>query len=139
MDYVELPLVGRVGEGKFTIVDGDYDGEWFSTLRLWLHPTTGYVYTTVDGERKYLHDIVCPKIGKLWCDHIDRNKLNNRSCNLRRVTPSENSRNSLRVINKLPPEEEKIRKAFLRNLPENKRRKALYDKERYLNKKLKSL
>ena len=56
----------------------------------------------VDDKRIYIHHLV----GKAFCanpnmrnelDHIDRNKSNNKSSNLRWVTHSENMRNTIRT------------------------------------------
>lgn len=94
MEYISIPLKGIHGEGKFTLVDGDYDGEWFSGMRLHLNPVTGYVTTKVDGKVVNFHTLVCASKPGFHVDHIDRDKLNNRSCNLRHVTPSENTKNS---------------------------------------------
>lgn len=100
MGYIKIPLHGKHGTGKFTLVDDDYDGEYFSQYKWFLMPN-GYVGRPVlSGEREnnnswvYLHHEVC-KVSKEkpWRDHIDRNKLNNRSCNLRPVTPKENASN----------------------------------------------
>jgi hypothetical protein len=35
LPYIKLPLHGKHGEGKFVLVDGDYDGEYFGQYR-WL-------------------------------------------------------------------------------------------------------
>lgn len=98
MPYIKIPLHGKLGEGKFTLVDGDYDGEYFSQFRWWLS-SQGYACRQEGRGAKtrkliFLHHEVLPskkiKLGHIVRDHIDGNKLNNRSCNLRIVTQAEN-------------------------------------------------
>ena len=56
--------------------------------------SNGYPYVNINCKQKYLHHIVVPDIPEGYeRDHINRNKLDNRRCNLRIVTPSENSLN----------------------------------------------
>jgi len=99
MPVVKLPLYGGLGKGKFALVDGDYDGEYFSQYKWYLlkNGYAGRVEVEVPAkERKgyiYLHTVVSRPPKGLWVDHINRNKLDNRSCNLRWVTPSENALN----------------------------------------------
>ncbi len=101
MEFIEIPLYGIYGEGKVTLVDGDYDGEYFGQFKWYVTPK-GYVVRNdgVGKERKlvYLHHEVLPtvsaKAGHIVRDHIDGNKLNNRSCNLRLVSHSANMKNS---------------------------------------------
>jgi hypothetical protein len=56
------------------------------------------LYNEINRKHKSVHRLVAlaflPLVeGKLFVDHIDRNKLNNNVSNLRWVTPSENSNN----------------------------------------------
>lgn len=101
MEYIKIPLHGKLGEGKYALVDGDYDGEYFSQYRWYLlkngYPARAKVEEKAKDRTKYvyLHQEVAGVIKGLWIDHIDRDKLNNRSCNLRHVTPSENARNRI--------------------------------------------
>ena len=100
MEYIKIPLHGKHGEGKFALVDGDYDGEYFSLYK-WYVLKTGYVarkHPWETGSSKnnsyiYLHQEVSRTPRGMVTDHIDRNKLNNRSCNLRWATYSENATN----------------------------------------------
>lgn len=96
MEYIEIPLTGKHGRGKFTLVDGDYDGEYFSQFKWYFNPRIGYVYRRNFETQTgiiYLHHEVLKSTNGLWRDHINRNKLDNRSCNLRLVTVQQNAFN----------------------------------------------
>lgn len=100
LEYIEIPLHGKLGKGKVTLVDGDYDGEYFSQYRWYLLPN-GYVARANIENRTsggkdgyiYLHQLVCKTSPGRVVDHIDRNKLNNRSYNLRQTTYKGNASN----------------------------------------------
>jgi len=98
MEYIKIPLHGKYGDGKFTLVDGDYDGEYFSSYRWYLNPN-GYVVRKTfphEGRGKndiYLHKEVL-KVSKGYVvDHINRDKLDNRGINLRPLTMKGNAIN----------------------------------------------
>ena len=93
MPITRLKLHGKYGVGKYALVDGDYDGEYFSQFH-WYVNAGGYVVRT-DGEGGYfyLHREVSKPPDGLWVDHADRDKLNNRSCNLRWCTISQSAAN----------------------------------------------
>ena len=83
---------------EFAICDID-DWEYLQQY-CWSRGGTGYAEARVDGITTPLHHLIlqnCPD--GLVRDHINRNKLDNRRCNLRFVTRSENNRNKL-VYNK---------------------------------------
>ena len=99
MEYIKIPLHGKRGKGKYTLVDGDYDGEYFSQYRWYLLPN-GYAGRAMielpSKERTsyvYLHKEVCKTPPGYIVDHINRDKLDNRSCNLRWATYSDNANN----------------------------------------------
>lgn len=90
----EIPLT----QGKVAIVD-DEDYEWLSQWK-WCIDFRGYAirydYSTgvqrvVKMHRAILADDLKPG---LVCDHVNRDKLDNRRGNLRACTQSENNRNS---------------------------------------------
>jgi len=102
IEHIKIPLHGKHGEGKHTLTDGDYDGEYFSQYR-WLLSTNGYVVRTgtyADGTKNrkliYLHHEVCRPYGNMVFDHINRDKLDNRGSNLRLVTKAQNTYNRTR-------------------------------------------
>lgn len=97
MPITEIPLHGKYGRGKVALVDGDYDGEYLAGFD-WRVTPKGYVYRServMRGSRTvqgiiYMHHMVHGQgNGDRWVEHIDGDKLNNRSCNLRWRTPSE--------------------------------------------------
>jgi hypothetical protein len=98
-DHVEPePVEGarwiQLGLGRFTLVDADL----FDTLnaQTWSY-AKGYakrVWSEGDGKIHHmnLHQRVLGlPVG--WADHINGNKLDNRRCNLRPATPSQNGGN----------------------------------------------
>lgn len=95
----QLPVtklkVRQVGGGYVEVlVDGDYDGEYFKSLehRMAYYPKNGLVriiYLSDESKHLYLHHLVLPLKEGYWVEHINGNKLDNRSSNLRYVTPKD--------------------------------------------------
>lgn len=91
--YIKIPLSGKHGSAKYVIVDGDYDGEYFSTMKWYMNPQ-GYVqtpdyYRSTPTKYMYLHNLVLPPIKGLRVSFLNGNKLDNRSVNLTHRSYSE--------------------------------------------------
>lgn len=60
----------------------------------WWEYGGGYLASSIDGQNKYLHQVLIPEVPEGYViDHKDRDKSNNRRSNLRIITRGENSRN----------------------------------------------
>lgn len=80
---------------RFTLVDVKYK---YLDKYKWSVANTGYAQANVDGKTTLLHKIILTNNGIV--DHINRNKLDNRSSNLRICTPSQSAANTSNVANK---------------------------------------
>ncbi|MCR4307098.1 MAG: HNH endonuclease [Candidatus Berkelbacteria bacterium] len=91
----KIELNGGLGKGKYTIVDFEDFAlvsryKWYPLIS---SKTYTRVYTKSRNKTIYLHRFLLnPPIDK-EVDHINRNPLDNRRCNLRLATKSENNRN----------------------------------------------
>jgi hypothetical protein len=74
----------------FKIDRADYDT--ISEYRWW-DDGHGYIVTSDDGRTRFLHNYILPKKHGYFCDHINRDKTDNRRQNLRYATNAENARN----------------------------------------------
>lgn len=96
MTVLKVPLRGVRGRGRFTLVDVE-DAAIVAKHKWWLN-TNGYAFTSIyigksNSTTVYLHQMILkPEEGK-ECDHINRDKLDNRRSNLRRVVHAENCKN----------------------------------------------
>lgn len=89
---MKLPLRNRAGDViGVALVDDDFP---YAEHR-WSVANTGYVQGFVDGRVVHLHRVVMGlKVGdRRIVDHINRDRFDNRSANLRIVTPGESSQN----------------------------------------------
>lgn len=96
-----IPIVGK-HKGKFVLVSEE-DYRTFCHLPLYINSSGYVVYIAADGVSKVaMHRTIMqtkePRENEaaateVYCDHIDRNKLNNTRENLRWATPYENSLN----------------------------------------------
>jgi hypothetical protein len=107
MDYIEVPLSGRVGAGMVALVSAS-DAERVLSRKWYLGPH-GYATSTRHkigasradegrNENTSLHRFVMgePPEPGMSVDHINHRRLDNRRCNLRWVTPGGNAWNTNR-------------------------------------------
>lgn len=90
----EIPLAN--GKGAAIV-----DDEWYPILSKWSWHLTckGYVERSVrPGFGIMMHRVVNMTPMGLWTDHINGNKLDNRSANLRECSNSENSQSRRRKV-----------------------------------------
>lgn len=98
-DYKLIPLTGKYGKGKFAKVspeDYDYLMRW-----KWKSNPWGYALRNATKSAIFMHKHVAERdLGEsvdLEIDHANRDKLDNRRCNLRPATRSQNAKNYPRV------------------------------------------
>jgi hypothetical protein len=97
-------LSGENGKDKFTIVDDD---KWHDLMNYsWHLGNHGYPSSRINSKNTILHQYLMKNSERdsriLVIDHIDTNKLNNKMCNLRVSTRSENAKNlSDEVLHKM--------------------------------------
>lgn len=101
-DYAEMILYDVHNQEKARVIIDVEDADIVSSTKWYLRPD-GYVATNNyrDSGYSYLHSVLLDKSDRrLYVDHRDRNRLNNRKNNLRIATPSQNGMNkSLRSNN----------------------------------------
>ena len=74
-----------------TIYFADYTDELYRTVTdIRWRVTKGYLQGNINKRNVFLHYLVLPQEDGLQCDHINRQKNDNRKCNLRNITRSEN-------------------------------------------------
>lgn len=83
-----IPLSGKHGQGKFAIVDAaDYDE---LSKHSWSIQGKGYIGSSIGS----LHRVIMKTPAGMDTDHINGNRLDNRRCNLRIATRSQNNANN---------------------------------------------
>lgn len=105
MNCMAIPIIIPAGakamplnKGVFTIVD-ESDYEWLSRWK-WYLAEKGYAKRSaaksegIGHSAFFMHRIILNTPKGLMSDHINRNKLDNRRCNLRIVTHQQNGWNS---------------------------------------------
>jgi len=86
----EIPLT----QGRVAIVD-DEDYEWLNQWK-WFFMNNGYAATNRKGKPRkmlYMHREINKTPDGVETDHINHNKLDNRKCNLRNCTRTQNQVN----------------------------------------------
>lgn len=91
-DYAELHILNEDGSIKVKALIDKEDIDKLSKYSF-RYDKDHYIKTFDKGITKYLHRIVMNYDGKLEIDHINRNKLDNRKCNLRIVDRKTNANN----------------------------------------------
>lgn len=81
-------------QGKMAIVD-DEDYEWLNQWKWFAdrHPNTCYAVRRADGKNHKMHRMILNSPLNMETDHINGNGLDNRRCNLRVCTRSQNQMN----------------------------------------------
>lgn len=101
MNYTEVPLNGKAGEGKFILIDNE-DYHKVEGYSINFHHT-GYAVITrkVNGKRKQLrlHRYILDAKDNEWVDHKNHNLLDNRKENLRICNNQQNQFNKLKNKN----------------------------------------
>lgn len=106
---VSLPRVKRVPltKGYSTIVDAhNYERitsrKWCAQVHSRINKPYVRALSNINKKNTYLHHFILniKPDRKLQVDHINRNPLDNRECNLRLVTPSKNTYNRDKVLNR---------------------------------------
>lgn len=84
-------LGGKRGQGKFALVD-DEDYEWASRHKWYLTNPGGYVAGYVASAQRLMriHREILQASDDMQVDHINGDRLDNRRCNLRVCTHSQN-------------------------------------------------
>ena len=77
--------------GKYAIVDNE-DYEFLIQWKWWF-TTRGYAVREDGGKVVFMHRLINKTLMGLDTDHINRNKLDNRKCNLRTISRSQNIMN----------------------------------------------
>ena len=93
--WVEDGLIKILPVNSETIYFTDYTGEIYRLVTgiRWSVWGGGYLQGFINGKNTLFHYLVIPKINGKQCDHINRKKNDNRKCNLRHVTRTENMLN----------------------------------------------
>lgn len=82
----------KLTQNKFAIVDNK-DFEYLNQWKWNYDKITGYAKRHIKNKSIYLHRIINNTPQNLFTDHINRNKLDNRKCNLRTCEKVLNQRN----------------------------------------------
>jgi hypothetical protein len=92
--YCESKTICYFSENSLDVISKDN----FDKIPTWYLNQNGYIASTYNGKSLYMHQIIMNYYAhgnkKESIDHKNRNKLDNRSCNLRIITQSEQNKNT---------------------------------------------
>jgi len=90
----EIKLTSKLGMGLVALIDDD-DFDSVSRHHWWIKrdKNTNYVEAYINGKTVPLHRFLLNPDKGILCDHINGDGLDNRRCNLRIVTNSQNGMN----------------------------------------------
>lgn len=88
---IELSKQGK-NKGKYFALVDDKDFKWLNQFR-WAITNNGYAVRRVGNRLFQMHRQIIGTPSEFDTDHINGNKLDNRRCNLRVVTRSQNNAN----------------------------------------------
>lgn len=95
-EHSELHILDKYGKIKAIVLIDTEDIDKLKEYCFRMH-NKGYISTSIKGKTKYLHQIVCGEIKEGFeIDHINRNKLDNRKCNLRKCKHIDNTHNRVK-------------------------------------------
>lgn len=84
-----------LGHGKFSLID--FDDEAIAAQRSWCCDKNGYAVGSINGKSVFLHRFLLDLPVGVETDHANHNTLDNRRCNLRPATRSQNFGNKLKT------------------------------------------
>lgn len=97
-EFTASGVIGHFADD--TVMQIDYsDYPQVRKHRWWIDRSSGYFITSIDSHLIALHNFLMPAPEGMVCDHINRDKHDNRRRNLRYATPQENSRNRSKARN----------------------------------------
>ena len=91
MDYLQVPMGGIKGAGKFAKVD---TADYSLVSRYSWYYRDGYAVSKINRREVRMHRMILNETDpERLVDHVNRNRLDNRRANLRVYTPKQNANN----------------------------------------------
>lgn len=95
-EYAELHILDKYSNIKQIVLIDVEDVDKLKQYSFRTH-NKGYISTSIKGKTKYLHQIVYGNLEEGFeIDHINRNKSDNRKCNLRKCKHIDNTHNRVK-------------------------------------------